>query len=96
MAVQITSVFMSYLFLIYNQALCASTKIIDFIKNTELADDIKALTHKDRLIDIDLSNPDMIQSLCYNEFKITSDMTAYEISSISRKQTNNSKYNKWR
>ena len=31
----------------------------------------------------------MIQSLCYNEFKITSDMTAYEISSISRKQTNN-------
>lgn len=63
--------------------------VIDFIKNTELADDIKALTHKDRLIDIDLSNPDMIQSLCYNEFKITSDMTAYEISSISRKQTNN-------
>lgn len=63
--------------------------VIDFIKNTELADDIKALTPKDRLIDIDLSNPDMIQSLCYNEFKITSDMTAYEISSISRKQTNN-------
>ena len=58
--------------------------VIDFIKNTELADDIKALTPKDRLIDIDLSNPDMIQSLCYNEFKITSDMTAYEISSISR------------
>jgi hypothetical protein len=63
--------------------------VIDFIKNTELADDIKTLTPKDRLIDIDLSNPDMIQSLCYNEFKITSDMTAYEISSISRKQTNN-------
>lgn len=63
--------------------------VIDFIKNTELADDIKALTPKDRLIDIDLSNPSMIQSLCYNEFKITSDMTAYEISSISRKQTNN-------
>lgn len=63
--------------------------VIDFIKNTELADDIKALTPKDRLIDIDLSNPDMIQSLCYNEFKITSDMSAYEISSISRKQTNN-------
>ena len=63
--------------------------VIDFIKNTELADNIKAITPKDRLIDIDLSNPNMIQSLCYNEFKITSDMTAYEISSISRKQTNN-------
>lgn len=62
---------------------------IDFIKNTELADAIKSITPKDRLIDIDLSNPKMIQSLCYNEFKITSDMTAYEISSISRKQTNN-------
>lgn len=62
---------------------------IDFIKNTELADAIKSIAPKDRLIDIDLSNPKMIQSLCYNEFKITSDMTAYEISSISRKQTNN-------
>ena len=62
---------------------------IDFIKNTELADAIKSITPKDRLIDIDLSNPKMIQSLCYNEFKIASDMTAYEISSISRKQTNN-------
>lgn len=63
--------------------------VIDFIKNTELADAIKSITPADRLIDIDLSNPDMIQSLCYNEFKITSDMSAYEISSISRKQTNN-------
>lgn len=62
---------------------------IDFIKNTELADAIKSIAPKDRLIDIDLSNPKMIQSLCYNEFKITSDMSAYEISSISRKQTNN-------
>lgn len=62
---------------------------IDFIKNTELADAIKSITPADRLIDIDLSNPDMIQSFCYNEFKITSDMSAYEISSISRKQTNN-------
>lgn len=63
--------------------------VIDFIKNTELADDIKAITPKDRLIDIDLSNPDMIQSLCYNEFKINPSMNAYQISSISRKQTNN-------
>ena len=62
---------------------------LDFIKDCELANNIKAITPKDRLIDIDLSNPKMIQSLCYNEFKITSDMTAYEISSISRKQTNN-------
>ena len=63
--------------------------VIDFIKNTELADDIKAITPKDRLIDIDLSNPDMIQSLCYNEFKINPSMNAYQISIISRKQTNN-------
>ena len=62
---------------------------LDFIKDCELANNIKAITPKDRLIDIDLSNPKMIQSLCYNEFKITSDMSAYEISSISRKQTNN-------
>ena len=63
--------------------------VLDFIKDCELANNIKAITPKDKLIDIDLSNPKMIQSLCYNEFKITSDMTAYEISSISRKQTNN-------
>lgn len=63
--------------------------VLDFIKDCELANNIKTITPKDRLIDIDLSNPKMIQSLCYNEFKITYDMTAYEISSISRKQTNN-------
>ena len=63
--------------------------VLDFIKDCELANNIKAITPKDRLIDIDLSNPKMIQSLCYNEFKITANMTAYEISNISRKQTNN-------
>ena len=63
--------------------------VIDFIKNTELADDIKSITPVDRLIDIDLSKPEMIQSLCYNEFKINPNMNAYQISSISRKQTNN-------
>lgn len=62
---------------------------IDFIKNTELAEDIKSITPPSRLIDIDLSKPEMIQSLCYNEFKINSNMSAYKISSISRKQTNN-------
>lgn len=63
--------------------------VIDFIKNTELAEDIKSITPPSRLIDIDLSKPEMIQSLCYNEFKINSNMSAYKISSISRKQTNN-------
>lgn len=63
--------------------------VMDFIKNTELADDIRSITPVDRLIDIDLSKPEMIQSLCYNEFKINPNMNAYQISSISRKQTNN-------
>lgn len=62
---------------------------IDFIKNTELADDIKSITPEHRLIDIDLSNPLMVQSLAYNEIKITKDMTPYQISKISRRQTNN-------
>ena len=62
--------------------------VIDFIKNTELAEQIKGITPVDRLIEIDLSNPKCIQSLAYNEIKIKEGMSKDEILKIARMQTN--------
>lgn len=62
--------------------------VIDFIKNTELAEQIKGITPVDRLIEIDLSNPKCIQSLTYNEIKIKEGMIKDEILKIARMQTN--------
>ena len=62
--------------------------VIDFIKNTELAEQIKGITPFDRLIEIDLSNPKCIQSLSYNEIKIKEGMNKDEILKIARMQTN--------
>ncbi|MEG0181643.1 MAG: hypothetical protein RR657_07090 [Peptostreptococcaceae bacterium] len=61
----------------------------DFIKNTEFADTISKITPPDRLIDIDLSDFKWVQSLAYNELKITKDMKAHEVAKISRRKTNN-------
>lgn len=62
--------------------------VIDFIKNTELAEQIKDITPVDRLIEIDLSNPKCIQSLTYNEIKIKEGMSKDEILKIARMQAN--------
>ena len=62
--------------------------VIDFIKNTELAEQIKGITPVDRLIEIDLSNPKCIQSLTYNEIKIKEGMSKDEILKIARMQAN--------
>lgn len=60
--------------------------IIDFIKNTELADDIKLITPKDRLVDLDLSAPDNLQSFSYNEIEIKDDSNPIEIVKKSNMQ----------
>ena len=62
--------------------------VIDFIKNTELAEQVKSITPDDRLIEIDLSNPKCIQSLSYNEIKIKEGMNKDDILKIARMQAN--------
>lgn len=62
--------------------------VIDFIKNTELAEDIKNITPRERFIEIDLSNPKHVQSLAYNELKIKKDMNKDEILKVARRKTN--------
>ena len=62
--------------------------VIDFIKNTELAEQIKGITPVDRLIEIDLSNPKHVQSLAYNEIRIKEGMSKDEILKIARMQAN--------
>lgn len=48
--------------------------IIDIIDKCQLSDAVKAFTPKDRLIEIDCSNPKQLQAFSYNELKITDDM----------------------
>ena len=62
--------------------------VIDFIKNTELAEQIKSIVPINRLIEIDLSNPKHVQSLAYNEIRIKEGMRKDEILKIARMQTN--------
>lgn len=62
--------------------------VIDFIKNTELAEEIKSITPTSRLMEIDLSIPKQVQSLAYNELKIKDGMSKDEILKIARMQTN--------
>lgn len=62
--------------------------VIDFIKNTELAEQVKFITPANRLIEIDLSNPKNVQSLAYNEIKIKEGLSKDEILKIARMQAN--------
>lgn len=62
--------------------------VIDFIKNTELAEQIKSIVPINRLIEIDLSNPKHVQSLAYNEIRIKEGMSKDEILKIARMQAN--------
>lgn len=50
---------------------------IDYIKSCELASSIEAITPKDRLIVLDLTQESCLQAFAYNEYKITGD-TAFE------------------
>lgn len=45
--------------------------VIDYIKKCELADSIKDITPKDRLIEIDLRKEQHLQSFAYNEYKLS-------------------------
>ncbi|MDY3960960.1 hypothetical protein [Romboutsia timonensis] len=51
---------------------------IDIINNCELSESIKAITPKDRLIEIDCSNPNQLQAFSYNEIEINDNMSDYE------------------
>lgn len=41
--------------------------VLDIIRDCSLAESIKQITPRDRLIEIDCSNPDQLQGFCYNE-----------------------------
>ena len=62
--------------------------VIDFIKNTELAEQIKSIVPINRLIEIDLSNPKHVQSLAYNEVKVKEGMSKDEVLKTARMQAN--------
>lgn len=51
---------------------------IDIINNCELSDSIKAITPKERLVEIDCSNPNQLQAFSFNEIKINDSMSDYE------------------
>ena len=51
---------------------------IDIINNCELSEAIKAVAPKDRLVEIDCSNANQLQSFSFNEIEINDNMTDYE------------------
>ena len=51
---------------------------IDIINNCELSESIKAITQKSKLVEIDCSNPNQLQSFAFNEIKINDSMSDYE------------------
>lgn len=51
---------------------------IDIVNNCELSEAIKAITPKDRLIEIDCSNPNQLQAFAFNEIEINDSMSDYE------------------
>lgn len=51
---------------------------IDIINNCELSESIKAITPKDRFVEIDCSNPNQLQAFAFNEIKINDKMSDYE------------------
>lgn len=57
--------------------------VIDYIDKCQLSDNIKAITPKDRLLEIDCSNVNQLQTFSYNELKISDDMDIYTKISIA-------------
>lgn len=60
--------------------------VFDFIKNTEFADNIRSITPTDRIIDLDLSIPDNLQSFSYNEIQINDKIDPIDIVKKSNMQ----------
>jgi hypothetical protein len=57
--------------------------VIDYIDKCQLADNIKAITPADKLLEIDCSNINQLQTFSYNELKISDDMDIYTKISIA-------------
>ena len=51
--------------------------VIDYIDKCQLSDNIKAITPADKLLEIDCSNINQLQTFSYNELKISDDMDIY-------------------
>ena len=51
--------------------------VIDYIDKCQLSDNIKAITPKEKLLEIDCSNINQLQTFSYNELKISDDMDVY-------------------
>ena len=69
--------------LIKNMVKCCIEKnesivVLDYIKNCELSEDIIKITPKDKLVLINLSKEECMQSFSYNEISINDKMTTYE------------------
>lgn len=60
--------------------------IFDFIRNCELAEHVRRITPVDRLIDLDLSDPNCYQAFAYNEIVITEDMTPLQKIQVANKK----------
>lgn len=52
--------------------------VIDYIDRCQLADNIKAITPKDRLIEINCADAKQLQSFSYDEYKYNNSMSEYE------------------
>jgi hypothetical protein len=57
--------------------------VIDYIDTCQLSENIKAITPKDRLIEIDCSNINQLQSFSYNELQINDNADNYNKISIA-------------
>ena len=57
--------------------------VIDYIDKCQLSDNIKAITPKEKLLEIDCSNINQLQTFSYNELKISDDMDIYTKISIA-------------
>ena len=61
--------------------------VIDFIKDCSLSEDIKKITPKDKLVEIDLSKESDLQGFGYNEIQISSNMSTYQKCNLASKQS---------
>lgn len=59
---------------------------IDYIRKCELADSIKAITPKDRLIELDLLKEECLQAFAFNEYKITGTTAKDRMKCANKKQ----------
>ena len=57
--------------------------VIDYIDKCQLSDNIKAITPAEKLLEIDCSNINQLQTFSYNELKISDDMDIYTKISIA-------------